>query len=80
MAHIEAGLCLQPGPVPVPGHTDPESLTVGCAPMGGCIWGHLDGLHAQGVVFQAFSTIRFSGPGSLQLFFLGLRGAPAQWG
>ena len=43
-------------------HTDPESLTVGCAPMGECVWGHLEGLHPQGVVFQAFSTVGFSSP------------------
>ena len=30
--------------------------------MGECIWGHVEGLHSQGVVFQAFSTIRFSSP------------------
>ena len=30
--------------------------------MGAFIWGHLEGLHPQGVVFQAFSTIRLSSP------------------
>ena len=40
----------------------PKIANRGCAPMGGCILWHLGGLHPQGVVFQAFSTIAFSSP------------------